>query len=48
MYITGGLRRLRLENSEQSLEIGIRTRRRPMGLDYAAAKDAEVGKQKKR
>jgi hypothetical protein len=25
-------------------EVGSRTRRRPMGQDYAAAKDAEVGK----
>ncbi len=25
------------------MEVGIRTRRRPMGRDYAAAKDAEVG-----
>ncbi len=25
-------------------EVGSRTRRRPMGRDYAAAKDAEVGK----
>jgi hypothetical protein len=26
------------------MEVGSRTRRRPMGRDYAAAKDAEVGK----
>jgi hypothetical protein len=28
------------------MEVGSRTRRRPMGLDYAAAKDAEVGMRK--
>jgi hypothetical protein len=27
-----------------SLEVGRRTRRRPIGRDYAAAKDAEGGK----
>ena len=27
-------------------EVGSRTRRRPMGQDYAAAKDAEVGNRK--
>jgi hypothetical protein len=27
----------------QILEVGIRTRRRPIRQDYAAAKDAEVG-----
>ena len=27
-----------------SFELGRRTRRRPIGRDYAAAKDAEVGK----
>jgi hypothetical protein len=26
------------------MEVGSRTRRRPMGRDYAAAKNAEVGK----
>jgi hypothetical protein len=26
-----------------NLEVGSRTRRRPIGRDYAAAKDAEVG-----
>jgi hypothetical protein len=28
----------------EGLEVGIRTRRRPIGQDYAAARDAEVGK----
>jgi hypothetical protein len=28
-------------------EVGRRTRRRPIGRDYAAAKDAEVGKERK-
>jgi hypothetical protein len=28
------------------LEVGSRTRRRPIGRDYAAAKDAEFGKEK--
>ncbi len=28
----------------ESLEFGIGTRRRPVGRDYAAAKDTEVGK----
>jgi hypothetical protein len=31
----------------ESIEVGIRTRRRPIGQDYAAAKDAEVGKRAK-
>jgi hypothetical protein len=30
----------------QSFEFGIGTRRRPIGRDYAAAKDAEFGKKK--
>jgi hypothetical protein len=29
----------------QRTEVGSRTRRRPIGQDYAAAKDAEVGGQ---
>ena len=29
-------------------EFGMRTRRRPIGRDYAAAKDAEVGKSTQR
>ena len=28
----------------EGFEFGIRTRRRPIGRDYAAAKDAECGK----
>ncbi len=32
----------------QITEFGSRTRRRPIGRDYAAAKDAEVGKKKVR
>jgi hypothetical protein len=31
------------EKGSGNLEVGIRTRRRPIGRDYAAAKDAEVG-----
>jgi hypothetical protein len=31
---------------EGKREFGSRTRRRPIGQDYAAAKDAEVGKHK--
>ncbi|CAB1078721.1 hypothetical protein D1AOALGA4SA_6455 [Olavius algarvensis Delta 1 endosymbiont] len=31
------------EDRGRILEVGSRTRRRPVGLDYAAAKDAEVG-----
>jgi hypothetical protein len=33
------------EGSE-NLEVGSRTRRRPIGRDYAAATDAKVGKKK--
>jgi hypothetical protein len=33
----------RTEDRGQMLEVGSRTRRRPIGRDYAAAKDAEVG-----
>ena len=29
----------------EGFEVGSRTRRRPIGRDYAAAKDTEVGKQ---
>ena len=36
------------EDGGQILELGSRTRRRPIGQDYAAAKDAEVGKRAKR
>jgi hypothetical protein len=36
------------ENRRQSSEFGSRTRRRPIGLDYGAAKDAEVGKKEDR
>jgi len=32
------------EDRRQITEFGSRTRRRPIGRDYAAAKDAEVGK----
>ena len=31
--------------NEESVEVGSRTRRRPIGQDYAAAKDAEGGKE---
>ena len=34
----------RAEDKGQITEFGNRTRRRPIGRDYAAAKDAEVGK----
>jgi hypothetical protein len=33
----------RAEGRGQMLAVGGRTRRRPIGRDYAAAKDAEVG-----
>jgi hypothetical protein len=33
------------EGRGQMIEFGSRTRRRPIGQDYAAAKDAEVGGQ---
>jgi hypothetical protein len=32
----------------EAMEFGIGTRRRPIGRDYAAAKDAECGKLKQR
>jgi len=34
----------KMKRSEGLAEFGSRTRRRPIGQDYAAAKDAEVGK----
>jgi hypothetical protein len=37
-------RRQRTEDRRQRTEVGSRTRRRPIGRDYAAAKDGEVGK----
>jgi hypothetical protein len=37
-------RRQRTEDRAQMSEFGSRTRRRPIGRDNAAAKDAEVGK----
>jgi hypothetical protein len=37
-----------LNDRGQVDEVGSRTRRRPMGRDYAAAKDAEVGKKERR
>ena len=33
---------------DRGVEVGSRTRRRPMGRDYAAAKDAEVGSRNKK
>jgi hypothetical protein len=33
----------RTEDREQRTEVGSRTRRRPIGQDYAAAKDAASG-----
>ncbi len=32
------------EKVKGNVEVGMRTRRRPIGRDYAAAKDAECGK----
>ena len=37
-----GLRIFLVQNTELA-EVGMRTRRRPIGRDYAAAKDAEGG-----
>ncbi len=37
---------MKWEGGTGNLEVGSRTRRRPMGRDYAAAKDAGVGRGK--
>jgi hypothetical protein len=39
-----GMRKVEFKNKTQIEELGIRTRRRPIGRDYAAANDADVGK----